>query len=1270
MLMARLMNSIREAQMKWTAIAALGCVVAMAGCASERDPLDRTQPNAIRKDVLQGEWYFQQTVVDIPGTYSATFVGETNFQGMERIRFDVQEQWLYVRRSYEKIQDAEGGVNADGTGVNGQPYLGAVLAAYPITSHFDIRRAYNPTTGEEYNVLEENQADRPWYERDYLRVDWSMNHATNFGFMVDDMQVDPVAYYVQDTDLDGDGQPDDPDYPIIDAGEFATDGTMVRQPYIDVTNLVMTRPGLIYLDEVGYEIPICYLFSRATADCTTEPVKIRNSFLRLDPARQYVPEPFKGDITEFFGLFTTDRLVFDPTTEVSEKQRIRYRQIHNLWKQWKTADGTVIPPANREVRPMVYYVHNWDQLPAALEGTLRSVEAEWGGIFKEAVAATGNPYDGPVLKFCHTPVRAEEAGELCGAEGFKVRLGDVRYNFIAYLPKYYDGFALLGLGPSNSDPLTGEVISAGAYLYVYNDIVAQTTAEQVQLLNGDLDPTDYIDGVDLSNWQAKHKVGGSARMAAQTPVDASVVLGTARRTRTTPSAGLHLNPTPAQLASIDGMSIQEFARTMGPGIYDQGLFAPEGHDGDGRLRSIADTYIEEMLLNPEVQLAAGIMPGAQDRFTEEMLSSASVARVGPIRMLDAIEKKKAYFANVRNVDLFQTADDGYFGLAEEWKDKPLADVREGIKDHVYHAVLTHELGHSFNLHHNFGGTEDVVNYADQYWELRTADGTVAPRWLDPATDAELRGNIYRYAYSSIMDYSRMTLDHGPGKYDRAAILLGYVGKVEAFKNNGTMDLGQMQDWSAQDGQVLTLYTTGPVALHYTSWYSGMGDKLWKADNRVLVDASEIDWASGLALSSGLARVPYIFCSPYQAELGNNCYTRDYGADEYERIQHHVQGADTWYITRAFPRYQIGATVESYIGRSYDRIYGRLKKYNDLYALYLGLLAQIYTPQQIEDFLTHPTEGWGAYTLAQHDALNFLFGTIAMPDVTGFEATTDATGKPVLAKSLFSGAAVETDPSNARFFTTSWSTTSFDDDCGMYFSECLNHFGFYVDKVMAMNALSDAQTNFVARDTAEDIREFRISWYDTYPQVIDEFFASVMAQDWEKFAPRWSGTDVVHPDYLLGTMPAGQTIDPSTGFTVQLYAAVLGMARFQNNFDKGYLLSTRMWVEGSAFRVDGAHGVVTYRDPTTGTQYEAIDFPDTIHGGGVARRMLAHANAVLARSNQCTVGCTPGVSPPDRTKADLELQRYGQLLDIMVDLTGYYETYTQKFGDAYDPGALP
>src|SRR5687768_14818369 len=101
-------------QMLRASVMAALTAAALAGCATERDPIDRTQPNGLTKELFQGEWYYQQTVVDIPGTWSFTFVGETNWAGMERVRWDIQEDWLYARRSYEKIKNAEGGVdNAD-----------------------------------------------------------------------------------------------------------------------------------------------------------------------------------------------------------------------------------------------------------------------------------------------------------------------------------------------------------------------------------------------------------------------------------------------------------------------------------------------------------------------------------------------------------------------------------------------------------------------------------------------------------------------------------------------------------------------------------------------------------------------------------------------------------------------------------------------------------------------------------------------------------------------------------------------------------------------------------------------------------------------------------------------------------------------------------------------------------------------------------------------------------------------------------------------------
>src|SRR5262249_40350811 len=120
----------------------------------------------------------QATLVDVgygagqDGLFTSTYA-----QPMTRVRWSVQEDLLVARLSYERIE------NSDGKGAGKATNDGIVVAAYKILKHFDIQRTYNPSTGEKYNVLEENDVDRKWFERQYIRVDWSKNLSTdNYDF--------------------------------------------------------------------------------------------------------------------------------------------------------------------------------------------------------------------------------------------------------------------------------------------------------------------------------------------------------------------------------------------------------------------------------------------------------------------------------------------------------------------------------------------------------------------------------------------------------------------------------------------------------------------------------------------------------------------------------------------------------------------------------------------------------------------------------------------------------------------------------------------------------------------------------------------------------------------------------------------------------------------------------------------------------------------------------------------------------------------------------
>ena len=216
-------------------------VIAAAGCAQRVPDLDRTQPNKIQKTVFDGEWYYRQTVVDLPYDAGFTFVGETS--RMERIRFEVSEKFLTAYRTYEYVRDAERPYLLPGT-----KYQGAPIAQFRIQAHFDVQRGYNAATGEQTNVLEENSSDRPWNERKFMRVDWSENLLTNFDFMADGIRQSSSPYYVND--------PVDPDRWFLGTRDPATGGwkdvrdertlaTMTSADYFDVVTKIFAKPSLV-----------------------------------------------------------------------------------------------------------------------------------------------------------------------------------------------------------------------------------------------------------------------------------------------------------------------------------------------------------------------------------------------------------------------------------------------------------------------------------------------------------------------------------------------------------------------------------------------------------------------------------------------------------------------------------------------------------------------------------------------------------------------------------------------------------------------------------------------------------------------------------------------------------------------------------------------------------------------------------------------------------------------------------------------------------------
>ena len=1551
--------------MRWrrlgSALLIASALAAISGCAEQRDPIDRVEAFALPKALFSGEWFYQQTVVDVPATYTSTMVGNTNYRGMHRIRWDIQENYLYARKSYMNVINGKSADDLKPMSEDTGEFKGDIVGAWRITSQFDIKRSYNPQTGEENNVLTENSSDCKWYECQYLRVDWSKNYAIDYMFLSSDEEVIPqsVPFYEQDAA--------DPRWkPMFD----------MDAGYIDFTSSMALDPGFTKIGSRSY--PTCWLFANAHASCNTQIIKLRNSFLKRASNRDYEPREHKAPFDEWFGFFRQERHVWENRYGLNQKSIRKVINRHNLFtqhhydpatdadkynvsasvygcstdKECKTGsrcdtmmlfhkvdvdldtdadglpdsfeksdvmakaglDATVadsdgdgvldksddgdgngvadimdywawnkkglhhrctVPMNQRVAKPVAYFNTGffprdltcdkddkstsgdcapWKFIPASSAVDAATKRTSWGmlhnvsndyddtfwkiflrGVYgwdnasfqkwlmdksskmtglsatqRKQLEMFGDAKNGyhafticpnnPVAEADPWPCRFNhhsfaQAKELMAAglkfnhlsykqakqmldDGKKdallkrsairpfIRHGDIRYSMVHYVKDFYDGWRLLGLGPSHTDPRTGENLAGVANMYALNDWAATYIQEMVQLINGDISSKQFINGVNLDNWIAKTSGTASETISTRTfsgkqmdQMYSSMVQPWMKKVPRTGS--------PALLKQMINKGNQKYVRReMLKRLANSGMFDPSRKAVD--ISAIKGTMLERRMVDSDILMAAGYPPASVKYITTEVLNKVSPARNGGmLQYLEDQEEWKYKLSNERNMYFMSMADDAMVGLAwrlaQKYKEKTPAERANmywlEARDSIMRAVTTHEMGHTVGLHHNWGGSEDVMNFFPEYWTVRTNDGKdtkMCSNWKNAKagdgqlcpffvknkamTDFQLgkdkknlpksaggKGldSLYEYAYSSVMDYAgKYTIDgNGLGRYDKAALMYGHADKMEAFINTGKVPKGDynpltntraniFEEWSDRDGSVLIFTSYGPSSYHYTNWYAQMGKTLYQESNRKLLPYDKFQQYCYLNQSGNnkgapvpcstlkvderrdvgyfypegnkaLVRVPYIFCTYTRGNISDGCNTRDIGSDQFERMNNHITNWDTWYVLKNFTRYQFPWDASKFVSRNYRRTYKVLKNFNNLYALYQGLFRQWFPESMLQTFFTDPIWGWGAYTVAMTDAFNMAMRTLAMPDVKQFEKGTWADGQKVYKEAEYR-VDFRSDLSNARFFATSWWDTNNQDACGLSFWECLHHVGFYLDKMMAMTVIADPQTYFTARDTAEDIRKWRISFFDNFSTQIVDFFGAMLSEDFNKFSPYFDtakpyqgkvctsasecgkgGTCDKDPanaaqkicnckgqscmvgdtngnrwingmawrNYSTPSMDVqpGSTATPveaSTRFTLQIYAVVYGMLQFQQNFDNEFVARGRMWKKGTKSTWDvkpskKITGVLSFSDPYTGATYQGVGYVDN---RGIAQRMIVHANKIKSRTSYCTAKVTPPADP--------------------------------------------
>lgn len=704
----------------WAALVTLG----LGGCAEERPPIDRVQANALAKSFFVGkladpkddpEFYMHVSVIDVMfGANSDGLITSADGQAMTRIRWEITEKALLGRLRYELVQDSD--KKGLRTTADGQ-----LVAAFAIEKHFDIRHDYNSTTGEETNVIVENDTDRPWYQREHFRVDWSKNLISD-AYTLDTLaqiginyavEWEPLAYYVND--------PASPDAPV-----FAKD-----EGYFDITNKVLAKPGVV--DSEWGKFPACYLIGAfPEQSCNPTEVKLRTSFMRVQD-HDYQPVDWDGNLMDIAGVFTQDRFGFETGYGVVDNKWHRFAARWNLFAKTHAAvacatagsakldshrddngDGTedecasigrgsqcdafsqlcTIPVRDRSIRTIPWYVNSG--FPAELFDGTRQTLGAWDDAVRVALLAgrlaecrrTGeagceakhgwpSPWaddfvppvgSGPaaiphVFVLCHNPVAAGDDAA-CGKKNLAPRLGDLRYNFITNIAEPQT-MSPWGIMVDAEDPLTGEKISGSVNIWgARTDHAAAQLADLLMLQEGFINPKDYVKGKNVAAWVSELKAGGAS--------------GHAGRAMAKQELERHMSAFDfASLAPLIGDLGLADAEQLHPHLAHKKRFealAKLGRLGPGngvlaeRLRRLQGTAVEAQLVSPQMAQLAGFNPNLVP--TPDVVKRASPLGMKNPAMAKALRRQglltRAHNGSCR-LDRQDVEPDNLLGLATQAK---------------------------------------------------------------------------------------------------------------------------------------------------------------------------------------------------------------------------------------------------------------------------------------------------------------------------------------------------------------------------------------------------------------------------------------------------------------------------------------------------------------------------------------------------------------------------------------------------------------------------